>query len=286
MGSWKGFGNSIGNTVARNNHELWLAFLTMVVVTTFYGAVIFFTGSVPAASNFFGHSLGIFGFTLMVMTETLYSIRKRSRSARFGKMSTWLKFHIYTGLVGPFLVLLHSSWKFNGLAGAVMLLTLIIVFSGFVGRYIYTAIPRTADGTEIDAANIQLQITKVETQLKSWMASQPTDTRTFGLRLVSIPDQPQSGTNAILSRAFADLSFRIRLITETRHLAPKQKAVVLQLEDLIKQRRLLRRQMSGIASARKLLSIWHTVHVPIGIALFTTAIFHITAAIYYATFLH
>jgi hypothetical protein len=31
--------------------------------------------------------------------------------------------------------------------------------------------------------------------------------------------------------------------------------------------------------------LWHTLHVPIGLALFAAAIVHIVAAIYYATLL-
>jgi hypothetical protein len=65
-------------------------------------------------------------------------------------MQHWLSFHIYTGLVGPYLVLLHSAFKFRGLAGILMLMTVIIVLSGFVGRYFYTAIPRSLDGEELD----------------------------------------------------------------------------------------------------------------------------------------
>ncbi len=90
--------------------------------------------------------IGVVGFLLMLMTETLYSFRKRSRKGRWGSMQSWLQFHIFTGLVGPYMVLLHTSWKFNGLAGATTLLTIIIVISGFIGRYIYTRIPRSLDG--------------------------------------------------------------------------------------------------------------------------------------------
>ena len=49
-------------------------------------------------------------------------------------MARWLEFHIFTGIVGPYLVLLHTSWKFNGLAGVVMLLTGVIVLSGFIRK--------------------------------------------------------------------------------------------------------------------------------------------------------
>src|SRR3990172_6375684 len=94
--------------------ELWLAMLAAILIGGIYGAVVYLTREIPPAADLFGHSLGIIGFIFMLMTETLYSLRKRSRAARWGRMSSWLEFHIFTGLVGPFLVLLHSSWKFNG----------------------------------------------------------------------------------------------------------------------------------------------------------------------------
>lgn len=180
----------------RGNIELWLAFITCVFIGAGYGLVVIWTREIPAASELFGHMLGIIGFILMLLTETLYSIRKRSRFA-MGRMSTWLKFHIYMGLVGPFMVLLHSSWKFNGLAGATTLLTAVIVFSGFVGRYIFTRIPRTLDGLEIEGTLSQ----------------------------------------------------------------------------------------EALKRARQMMSLWHAVHIPIGIALFISAFVHMSGALYYATFL-
>lgn len=180
--------------------ELWWAIIASAFITAFYVYILRFTGAIPAAGELFGHTLGILGFLLMLMTETLYSLRKRSRSVRWGRMSDWLEFHIFTGLVGPFMVFLHTSWKFNGLAGAVTLLTLTVVVSGFIGRYIYTRIPRTSDGIEIDT--------------------------------------------------------------------PLGEA-----------------QARALANARRLMSLWHAVHIPIGMALFAAAFIHIGAALYYSTFL-
>ena len=181
----------------RGNKELWWALGAGIVITIIYGAVVYFTRAITAAGELFGHGLGILGFVLMLMTEILYSLRKRTRSASWGKMASWLQFHIFTGLVGPYMVLLHTSWKFNGLAGVTTLFTLIIVVSGFIGRYIYTRIPRTLDGLEIE------------------------------------------GT-----------------LSE-----------------------------SALRQARRLMALWHTVHIPIGMVLFVSAFVHIGGAIYYATLL-
>lgn len=152
----------------RGNIELWFAFLFGVLITAGYGAAVFFNRGIPAAGEFFGHTIGIVGFILMLLTETLYSLRKRSRLASWGRLSTWLRFHIVMGLVGPYMVLLHTSWKFHGLAGAVTLLTVIVVFSGFIGRYIYTRIPRTLDGLEIEGALSQEALQRARQLFALW----------------------------------------------------------------------------------------------------------------------
>ncbi len=58
------------------------------------------------------------------------------------------------------------------------------------------------------------------------------------------------------------------------------------LQQLVERRRTLDRQMASLVAVRHLLSIWHTVHIPIGLTLFLAAIVHTIAAIYFATLLH
>jgi hypothetical protein len=141
----------------RTDKELWLALLATLVIGAIYIFVVRWYREIPAASGLFGHLIGVVGFLLMLSTETLYSFRKRTNRARWGSMASWLQFHIFSGIVGPFMVLLHSSWKFNGIAGVTTLLTIIIVLSGFIGRYIYTRIPRNVNGVELSTPEGQAQ---------------------------------------------------------------------------------------------------------------------------------
>jgi hypothetical protein len=157
----------------RNNKELWLSLLAIAIITAIYAYVVNRLHAIPAAGSLFGHLIGILGFILMLFTETLYSLRKRSQKARWGSMEAWLQFHVFTGLVGPYMVLLHSSWKFNGLAGATTLLTIIIVISGFVGRYIYTRVPRALIGVEMTDPGVQGQaavLARTRQRLSLWYA--------------------------------------------------------------------------------------------------------------------
>ena len=131
----------------KRNREFWYALAAIAATTALYVATFLRAGLRPPASQLFGHGIGVLGFVMMLMTETLYSFRKRSTSARWGSMAGWLRFHMFTGMVGSYMVLLHPAMRFRGLAGVAALLTLVVVVSGLVGRYIYTALPRSPDGT-------------------------------------------------------------------------------------------------------------------------------------------
>ena len=219
------------------NRELWLALAAITLITIIYVLLVFYWHTILPASEFIGHSFGVIGFGLMLMTETLYSVRKRSRTARWGRMASWLRLHIFTGLVGPYLVLLHSAWEFNGLAGVTAWMTAIVVASGFIGRYLYTAIPRTAEGLEVEASVIEREIAGLEDAIAA-------------------------------------------------HPEPQGFAQSRRLKELRRRRDSLARQMASRAAARRLLSTWHTIHIPLGVALFSAAFIHIIAALYYATLLH
>jgi hypothetical protein len=100
-----------------SSNELWAAGIAVTAITLAYVFMLYHLEAVPPASGFIGHSIGVLGFALMVMTETVYPLRKRRNAARWGRMSSWLDFHIFTGIVGPYMVLLHSAWEFHGRRG-------------------------------------------------------------------------------------------------------------------------------------------------------------------------
>ncbi len=268
--------------MSRGNRELWMAALAILVITLVYLLVIDWLQAIPAAGGLFGHSLGVLGFLLMLMTEGLYSLRKRTRSARWGRMAAWLQFHIFTGLVGPYLVLLHTSWKFQGLAGVVMLLTVVIVASGFIGRYIYTSVPRTVDGVELGLSDLEAQINTTESELNRLSETYPALSSLLTGPCMIIANG-QSGL--LIGRMIDGWSFQRQWTQAIRRLPSEVQRQAQALGRLVKQRSDLHRQMATLASARRLLSLWHAIHIPIGAALFTAAFIHAIGALYYGTLL-
>ncbi len=266
-----------------NSRELWAAFAAIAVITAGYALVMRSLGGIPPAAGLFGHGLGIVGFLLMLLTETLYSLRKRSRSARWGQMTTWLQFHIFTGLVGPYMVLLHASWQFKGLAGVVMLLTVVIVISGVIGRYIYTAVPRTADGIEIESSQLEAELEAVEAQLRAWLAQQPENARAWAQRLATEGSAAAGNSVGMLfGRGFTENTRRLQLWWEKQRMPRAVRSQATQFDRLVIRRRVLQRQLGSLAVARRTLGVWHTIHVPIGMALFTAAFAHVAAVLYFA----
>lgn len=93
-------------------------------------------------SGTIGLPLGIAGMTAMALTLP-YAARKRWRPlARVGPTSRWLEFHILVGIVGPVLITLHTSFKFNGIISVGYWLMMTVWASGFVGRYLYVRIAK------------------------------------------------------------------------------------------------------------------------------------------------
>lgn len=93
------------------------------------------------AGSFWGGVLGVSGAALMLV-PLAYSLVKRvkwvqDRVWRWVTMRTLLAWHIYAGIFGPILALLHTGHKFNSPLGiALATMMLLVVLSGFTGRYL------------------------------------------------------------------------------------------------------------------------------------------------------
>ncbi|HLW65084.1 MAG TPA: hypothetical protein VKS79_07145 [Gemmataceae bacterium] len=262
----------------RPAYELILAFATIAVIGLAYGVI--YRHGLPRPGGPAGHSLGIFGFLLMLSTEVLYTLRKRWKRFRWGRMPVWLKVHVFTGVVGPFLVLLHTAGKLHGVAGAVTLLTLVIVASGFIGRYIYAAVPRTVAGTEKTPRQLELQITLADNEVQS------RGVKGLSKKAIAVASEmPPRGWKLIAFRVWLPLRQRWRLhsaLQSVRKLDPEQ---AQGLEDLFVERYRLLMQINSLALAKRMLGYWHLAHVPLGVVLFTLAFVHVGAAMFYSTFL-
>lgn len=93
------------------------------------------------AGSFWGGVLGVVG-ALLMLVPLAYMVVKRSKRLKkkvshWVSMRTLLAWHIYAGVLGPILVILHTGHKYESPLGiALTAMTLLVVVSGFIGRYL------------------------------------------------------------------------------------------------------------------------------------------------------
>jgi hypothetical protein len=211
--------------------------------------VVWRDGSTRWASAWPGHLLGVLGFLLMLWAGFAYSRRKRHPGIGVGAMRDAMHAHIVAGLVGPYLVILHSGLAFHGVAGVLTLLTVLMVASGIVGRAVVSAVPTRIEMVDpVRAAMLDAELARVETEL------------------------------AVLGRSgHSDQS----ALEAQREALRVRSASVRHEQELLHAQ--WRQETSG-QRWRSVLSVWWYLHIPVSAALWVLAVAHIVGSLYYATF--
>jgi hypothetical protein len=115
-----------------------IVFLSIVFVLLIPGLLALPT---PALSGTFpGHVVGIAGALLMILA-LVYPFRKRIQGKKGRKNP--IKHHIYYGLTGSILVVLHAGHSLGSLIGNLVYISMVLVIlSGIVGRYLFKRVFR------------------------------------------------------------------------------------------------------------------------------------------------
>lgn len=124
------------------------------------------------AGSLIGGVLGVSGALLMVFC-VLYAPVKRipiikNLVTKVVSLRTLLAWHVYLGLVGSMLGLLHTGHKFDSVLG--MLLTgamLLVVASGFIGRYLLNQTSQEVREKRATLSGLQAAYDKVAMELRS-----------------------------------------------------------------------------------------------------------------------
>lgn len=115
------------------NGLLALFFVLLILGYAFHQSETF-------AGSLTGHLIGMVGMVLMLLT-LVYPFKKRVLGRR-GRQNP-ITIHIFYGLMGPSLLIIHSAHKLDSLIGVLTFLAmLIVVLSGITGRYLFRRVNR------------------------------------------------------------------------------------------------------------------------------------------------
>tara|TARA_R110002096_G_scaffold34448_8_gene98380 strand:- start:120 stop:905 length:786 start_codon:yes stop_codon:yes gene_type:complete len=117
--------------------------LVVLMLVLWLGFLVHRSPTFPGSG--LGHAIGIVGALLMLVPLAYLFVKRipwlRKAVTSLVPMRTLLAWHIYAGILGPVLVLLHTGHHFESVLGAALAgLTIVVVLSGYVGRYLMRTI--------------------------------------------------------------------------------------------------------------------------------------------------
>ncbi len=222
-----------------------------------------------------GHALGVAGSAMMVLLLG-YSARKRWAPMRkLGPLSGWLDVHIWLGVVGPLLIVLHTSFKVQGLVALSFWSMIVVAVSGVLGRYLYLQIPRTKRGDEMSLKEVDRR----EAELTARLRHEVGDSEEMLRRLESLrPSTPTTGCPFAIATSMLDdlrLPFRVRRVLLSSGTPPRLRR---EIGRTLRQQWRLRRRIALCQATQRVFHYWHVAHKPFAMVMYLFMVIHILVA--------
>jgi hypothetical protein len=221
-----------------------------------------------------GLAFGIAGYALMLYAGFI-GVRKKVPVWRIGRAATWMRGHLWLGLLSFPLILFHSGFAWRGpLTALLMLLMLIVIVSGIFGAALQHYLPRQITA-RVPMETIYEEIPHVRAQLFE-EADQLFETAVAAEAeyedKARFRDIYSSSIRPFLEHPPAEMFVPLR----QRVPAPFQ-AALGDFEDICEEQRQLNRQ----ARLYHWLHAWLLVHVPLSVALLVLGGVHAVMALRY-----
>jgi len=232
-------------------------------------------------SGLYGHGYGIIGSSMLLLL-LLYSVRKRAKwFPKIGKLSTWLNYHIFLGIMGPVLVTFHTSFKFGGIVAVSYWSMMIVMFSGFVGRYLYTKIPRSISGHELSLKEVQ-EDNKILTDRLRMEYNLAEETIHQIEQLGESDINRRSDLKTLLSFFLADLKRPFTLQSfyrKFRNESDVTRADYKVIKKIARQKMSIHRKLAALQTTHRFFHYWHVFHKPFAYIMLFIMVIHITVVV-------
>lgn len=257
-------------------HRPWIAGTTVALLASAaaYAAYATKAPGGPRGGSAAGLAFGIAGYALMLFAGLL-GARKKVPTWRIGRAQTWMRGHLWLGLLSLPLILFHAGFAFRGpLTAVLMALFFIVATSGIVGALLQHYLPAVLTA-EVPLETIYEEIPHIRAQL-----------REEADELVAAAVQAEEAHEDKI-RFHEMYARRVRpflenpspgLLEPLRAVAPPSFRPVLDdLESILEENRQLNRQRR----LYHVLHAWLLVHVPLSIVLLVLGGVHAVMALRY-----
>ena len=213
------------------------------------------------AGSAWGGLLGVSGAALMLVPLAYLLIKRIGALKRIAtprvSMATLLSLHIYAGILGPILALLHTGHQFSSPLGiALTTMVIVVVLSGFIGRYLLNQTSQTIREKRATLATLETAYRETAGQLAAHPEQVALLTPISGfLRRLA------AGT--ILPRSAAAASVAVRALRLSESIADLEYAVRTH------------------ETLKRLFGVWLKLHIVISLILYGLLTLHVWASIYF-----
>jgi hypothetical protein len=289
-------------------HQKWLAasLIILSAATAVYVVYAAHSPAGPSGGSPVGLAFGIVGSAFMLFAGLLAG-RKKLPVWRLGRAQTWMRGHLWLGLLSLPLILFHGGFRFGGpLTSVLMVLLIIVVASGLFGAALQHYMPNvmTAEVSketifeQIDHVRAGL-IAETDEMIAATVGSGSSPGTKQSARSASAVGQTTAlGPEAALplstfyanemrpflqgegpqDQPLADANTARTVFAELRSLLPPEAHdTVKRFEEICDEERQLRRQ----ARLHHWLHGWLMLHIPLSFALLLLGCVHAVMALRY-----
>lgn len=270
----------------------------LAVTLALVAGYLIFSGHMGPVRNLYkpgdkiGYNLGLSG-GLMMLVMLLYPLRKRARFMKdMGLLPSWFMWHMILGILGPALVVFHSTFTIRSInAGVAMTCMMLVSGSGIFGRFFYTKVHYGLYGRQATLKGLQQEMEKTGGYQRSFMAFAPDIVNRLE-QFRSQADEQKGGLShflttglraAWLSRSLVnELHREMYTLAREKHWERgpiKQELDALYGEYSTQIRNYIRmlRDTSQFRMYEKLFSLWHIFHIPLIYMLVFSGVYHVIA---------
>ena len=230
------------------------------------------------AGGTIGHKLGLVGSGMMLLM-LLYSVRKRVGALRqVGSLSRWLDVHIFLGVIGPLLVILHSSFKVHGLVALSFWSMIIVASSGVLGRYLYLQIPRTRAGEALALDDLERLDRELSERLRTRFGLDAGQLAELDAVTEALP--PRMGLlQGMALIVVDDVRLRSRLRQFSRRCPSVPRPLLREFGRTVRQKATSRRRLLLWGRLHELFHYWHVLHKPFALVMYLFMFVHVAVAV-------
>ena len=248
------------------------------------------TGKYYTPRSNFGFYLGVVG-SVMMLLMLAYPLRTHvGFMRRWGELKNWFRIHMIMGIVGPTLVLFHSTFHLRSTNATVALFSMLgVVISGIIGRFVYTKIHYGLYGSRATLGKVREELAGLSDNAKSRLHFAPRVEQW----LQSFERESMQLDRSFTSHLFSPLTIGLRrrilafrcaselrgILKTERH--PEFRGGASEAIDLASLYLRECERVAQFSTYERVFSLWHMLHVPLIYILAACTIFHIVAAYMY-----